>query len=129
MKVKAENSNGWSEYSEANTAGPVVHTEPQQMQAISIDFQEVSNIAVTLRWTALTGSDTGGLDVDVDSYELQWRQGTDTWADLITLAATELSYTHSPPLSGGETYGYRIRAVNEYGSAELYSEETQILTA
>jgi hypothetical protein len=40
------------------------------MQAISIDLQEVSNIAVTLRWTALTGSDTGGADVGVDGYDL-----------------------------------------------------------
>ena len=99
------------------------------MPAVSIDLLEVSNIAVTLRWTALTGSDTGGLDVDVDSYDLEWDQGTATWTALITLASTELSYTHSPPLSGGETYAYRIRATNEYGSALLFSEATEVQTA
>ena len=40
------------------------------MQALTVDLTEVTNIAVTLRWTGLSGTDTGGSDVDVDSYDL-----------------------------------------------------------
>jgi hypothetical protein len=99
------------------------------MQPVTVDLAEVTNIAVTLRWTALTGTDTGGLAVDVDGYELQWDQGSDTWDDLISLSAADLVYVHSPPLSAGQTYSYRIRAVNEYGSGDSWSTETQVFTA
>ena len=70
VKVRAYNSNGWSEFSEANIAGPHVHTKPLQMQPVTVDLAEVTNIAITLRWTGLTGADTGGSGVDVDSYDL-----------------------------------------------------------
>ena len=106
--------------------GALVHTKPLQMQPVTVDLAEVTNIAVTLRWTALTGTDTGGLAVDVDGYKLQRDQGSDTWDDLISLSAADFVYVHSPPLSAGQTYSYRIRAVNEYGSGDSWSTETQV---
>ena len=72
---------------------------------------------------------TGGSAVDVDNYEIEWDAGNGgTWASLTTLPATETSFTQSA-LTGGVTYGYRIRAINEYGSAAVLSEPTYMLTA
>lgn len=50
-RVSAFNANGWSEPSEPNIDGQVVHTVPLQMEPITVDLNtEVSNTEVTMNW-------------------------------------------------------------------------------
>lgn len=129
-RVTAFNSNGWGEPSEPNISGQVVHTVPLQMDPVTIDpITDVTNLEVTVHWVPLAGIYTGGSAVDVDEYDLEWDSGNaGTWTSLATVQASETSYTKTS-LTGGVIYGFRIRAVNEYGSSAVLSEATYILTA
>ena len=100
------------------------------MSPITIDPPtDVTNTQVVLHWTALDGIYKGGSAVDVDSYEIEWDQGNaGEWTSLTSVLATELTYTRNS-LTGGVTYGYRIRSVNEYGSSSVWSEPTYVLYA
>ena len=67
----------------------------------SFDSSTSTNTQIVLTWTALTGADAGGSSVSIDNYEVQWDQGTATWASLITTASTTYTVTG---LTGGTTY-------------------------
>ena len=97
------------------------------MEAITIDpLTEVTNTELTLRWTPLVGVNKGGADVGIDSYDIQWDQGNGgEWTLLASMLVTETSHQHSL-LTPDVTYGYRIRAVSEYGNAASFSDPTYI---
>ena len=93
------------------------------MDPITVDApNDVTNTQITVNWTQLQGVYTGGTAVDVDSYELEWDTGvTNSWTSLATPTASETQFMKAG-LTGGIVYGFRIRAVNEYGSAAVHSE-------
>lgn len=84
VKVMASNAKGNGQFSEVNTAGATVETEPTNLSVVSIDMSQTTNIATRVKWTALTGSRRGGKDVLITSYELFWDQGSDNWVSLTT---------------------------------------------
>jgi len=128
-KVRAQNVNGWSAYSEPNSIGQVVHTIPLTMDPVTYVYAEITNTQTQFHWTALTGANAGGSAVGIDNYEIEWDQGDGgSWVSLITLPSTDLTYTHLTRL-GGTSYGYRIRAINEYGDALAFSDPVYIWTA
>ena len=66
VKVRAYNmkaGGSWGQYSEVNTAGATVETEPTNLSVVSIDVPATSNVQTRVTWTALTGSARGGKGV------------------------------------------------------------------
>ena len=69
-----------------------------------------------ITWTELTGTDTGG--AAIDSYNVRWDKGSETWEDIAGeegnyLVAT--SYIHSADVSAGAVYKVTVRAHNAHG--------------
>ena len=90
---------------------------------------DVTNTEITINWNSLIGVNTGGSSVDIDNYELEWDSGNGgSWITLTTVAGSQNSFTKTG-LSGGVSYGFKIRAMNEYGSAAIFSTSTYVLTA
>jgi len=127
VRVRAKNPNGFGEYSEKNTVGQVVHTIPQQMPPVTYVFNEITNTQIVVHWLALTGTNAGGTAVTVDNYKLEVESSTaGTWTVLTT--TTNLQYTHGS-LTGGQSYKYRVIAINEYGDGAAYSTSVVIKAA
>jgi len=84
VKVMASNAKGNGQFSEVNTVGATVETEPTNLSVVSIDMSQTTNTATRVKWTALTGSRRGGKDVLITLYELFWDQGSDNWVSLTT---------------------------------------------
>ena len=82
VKVRAYNAKGTGQYSEVNTAGATVETEPTNLSVVTIDVPSTSNTATQVTWTALTGSSRGGVDVLITHYEVYWDQSTGVWVSL-----------------------------------------------
>jgi hypothetical protein len=89
-KVKSRNINGWSDFSDTNTVGAQIKTEPATMTiprrgALTSQFQ------IHIEWDALTGDDLKGSIVT--SYYLQWDKGTsqNEWFDLVGASEAYLS--------------------------------------
>jgi hypothetical protein len=73
---------------------------------------------IELFWNALTGVNTGG--IQIDSYNLQWDAGSNgaTWYDLVGeegFFSTALTYTKVGGLNAGEPYMFRLKAFNVHG--------------
>lgn len=99
VRVRAENNNGFGEYSEKNTVGQVVHTVPLKMPDLTYLFTEITNTEIIVHWVARTGVDAGGTDVTIDNYRLEVESSTaGFWTTLTT--TTNLSFTHTG-LTGG----------------------------
>ena len=127
VKVRAQNANGWGDYSEPNTAGATIETAPTQMDAPVFVLASSSASAIALSWTAATGTAAGGANVAITDYVLEWDAGagTGSWATHLTTGSTSATSTG---LTGGVTYAYRVAARNKYG-AGAYSPETSVLAA
>lgn len=74
VKIRAFNAKGSGDYSEVNTAGATIETEPTNLSVVSIDVPSTSNTATKVVWTALTGSARGGWNVAITQYEVYWDQ-------------------------------------------------------
>lgn len=75
VKVRAYNmkaGGSFGQFSEVNTAGATIETEPTNLSVVSIDVPATSNVQTRVTWTALTGSARGGKDVVIDEYEVYW---------------------------------------------------------
>jgi len=81
-QVRATNARGTGQYSEINTAGATIETEPTNLTVVSIDVPSTTNNATMAVWTALTGSSRGGMNVLITQYEVYWDQSNDTWVSL-----------------------------------------------
>jgi hypothetical protein len=85
------------------------------MSAPSFDISSSSNTQIKLTWTALSGTATGGSGVSIDTYNVEWDQGTATWVSLSNVVSPTSFYTKTG-LTGGTTYQFRVYAVNKYGN-------------
>jgi hypothetical protein len=121
VKVRAFNAKGSGLFSEVNTAGATVETEPTNLSVVSIDVPSTFNTVTKVVWTALTGSARGGKDVSITQYEVYWDQSTGDW---VTLANTTSLFTTKTGLTGGTTYKFKIRGYNKYGEGPFTSEVT-----
>lgn len=80
---------------------------------------------LSITWTALSSAAyTGGSAIT--SYNLEWDQGTSTWASLAGFATdyTSTSYTVSSGLTAGSNYKFRLTAKNVYGWGVVSNEVT-----
>jgi hypothetical protein len=80
-RVRASNSLGDGQYSQPNTVGATIETEPAQMAAPTETSTSLTEIA--LAWVALTGADTGG--AAPDSYQLDYGEGQSSVSSWTTL--------------------------------------------
>lgn len=125
VKVRAFNAKGSGAFSEVNTAGATIETEPTNLSVVSIDVPSTSNTATKVVWTALTGSARGGWDVAITNYEVYWDQASGTWASLANTTALE---TVKTGLVGGTVYQFKVRAYNKYGEG-LFTDAVSVNTS
>ena len=125
VKVRAFNAKGSGDYSEVNTAGATIETEPTNLSVVSIDVPSTSNTATKVVWTALTGSARGGWDVAITQYEVYWDQASNTW---VSLANTTSLETVKTGLVGGTIYQFKVRAYNKYGEG-LFTAPVSVNTS
>ena len=125
VEVRAYNAHGTGQFSEVNTLGATVETEPTNLSVVSINIPATSNVATEVDWTALTGSARGGMNVLITDYEVYWDQSTGVW---VSLANTTSLSTTVTGLTGGVTYAFEVRAYNKYGYG-LFTSSVSIQTS
>ena len=103
VKVRAFNSRGAGLFSEVNTDGATIETEPTNLSVVSIDIPSTYNNRTKVVWTALQRSARGGKDVAITQYEVYWDQSTGVW---VSLANTSSLFTIKTDLTGGVTYKF-----------------------
>lgn len=81
-KARARNAWGYGAYSEINTSGAFIQTEPVAPASPVLDIVTSTLNKIKVDWPALTGLKTG--ESPITSYNLQWDAGTNkaTWSDL-----------------------------------------------
>lgn len=88
----------------------------------TFDILTSSNTLIDVSWIALvTGTQTGGSSVSIDNYEIQWDQGsiTSVFVTLNTAPSTTFSVTTATNgVTGGETYQFKVRAINIFGPGD-----------
>jgi hypothetical protein len=86
------------------------------MTAPSFVIATSSNTQISVSWTALTTSaEQGGLTNSITNYELYfYDSGSSTW--LLETTQLTTSYTKSSGITGGQTYRFKIRAMNKLGT-------------
>lgn len=122
VKVRAFNAKGTGLFSEVNTAGATVETEPTNLSVVTIDVPSTFNDRTRVVWTALTGSARGGKNVAITNYEVYWDQGTGTWVSLANTTSPDTLTYLKEGLTGGNTYKFKVRAYNKYGDGPFTAE-------
>mmetsp|Transcript_9440 Transcript_9440/g.8972 ORF Transcript_9440/g.8972 Transcript_9440/m.8972 type:complete len:254 (+) Transcript_9440:2696-3457(+) len=73
VRIKAQNSVGWGDYSQLNILGDTIEDVPAKMTAPSYDASLSDNDEIYLTWTAPTDSvDIGGSALSITGYEVYW---------------------------------------------------------
>lgn len=100
--VRAHNYRGWGAYSEINTFGATIETEPLVMGALSYDPTQSSNTVIYLMWSAPSiGPNTGGSALPLLGYNVYSDLGIGAnWTGL-NLTVTNYKLVNNPPLVGG----------------------------
>ena len=128
VSVRAFNAKGSGEFSEVNTAGATIETEPTNLSVVSIDVPSTSNTETKVVWTALTGSARGGWNVAITQYEVYWDQATGLDSGWVSLANTTSLETVKSGLVGGTVYQFKVRAYNKYGEG-LFTAAVSVNTS
>ena len=115
VKIRAQNSIGYGAYSQVNVVGALSQTKPSIMAAPTFDLAQSSNTQVYVKWTALTGANKGGSSLTLSSYDLYFYD-TVSSQYVVKYSGTNLFYLDTTSISGGNTYQYKIKATNIYGS-------------
>jgi hypothetical protein len=71
VKVRAHNGDGWGEYSEINTSGATIETEPLEMDLVSYDTTATTNSQIKVTWTDISGTSAGGSSVTISGYVIE----------------------------------------------------------
>ena len=99
--------------SNQNTLGALIEVPPLKPSSVPLRINSLSTkTAIAVSYQALTGTNTGGSPIL--SYELQWDQGTGTWASLVGYNpySTATSFVTPSTLTTGNQYQFKYRAVN-----------------
>lgn len=82
VRVRAVNAVGDGEYSQVNTEGATIETEPTAMGIPVIDYSGTTLTKITVTWSPLsTDAETGGSAVDTYHLEYSDDSGT-TWTTI-----------------------------------------------
>ena len=92
-KVRSRNINGWSDYSDINTEGGSILTEPSVM-GVPTRGTSTDTTRLHVEWVGLEGDDLRGSYVT--SYWLQWDNGSNglSWYDLVGADSAYLYYEY-----------------------------------
>jgi len=115
-KIRAYNSIGFSDYTEAVSAithSGTIPSVPTGLTAVAVD----GALQINLTWTAVSGA---------TSYTIARSTSADGPYD-VTMTATTNSYTDNNGLSPNTTYYYKVSATNTAGSS-TYSTAVSALT-
>lgn len=116
FRARAQNDDGWGDYSNVNSAGATVMTVPTTMGALS-EGAATSSTQVEVTWSALTTTEQTGAS-PITSYQLEWdnNSGGSTWTDIAGVSSpyTSTSFVKTG-VTAGATYQFRIRAQNALG--------------
>lgn len=114
--VRARNVRGVGSFSNPNTSGGLIQTEPISIPVLSRD-PLTTEAEIIINWTALSSPGDGYSSII--AYNLQFDKGTNgvTWYDLygVVPTATLLSFTLTSDIVPGGKYLFRIRAGNVHG--------------
>ena len=128
VRVRAYNALGEGYYSQVNTAGATIETEPGQMTAPTRGSStDTSQIEVS--WSAST--DTGGSAITSYHLEEETAVGSGVWISVQGESGSEsllTTYTKTG-LSQGDEYSYRVTAVNQYGDGTASSSVTLVASS
>lgn len=123
VRVRALNVLGpATAYSADSTGGGVIVTIPQAPALAPARFESgCTQTGVAINMPAVTGaSERGGLPIT--SYQLEWDQGSGSWAVLVGQSPLSTSTTFSVTgLTTGTAYSFRYRVHNEVGPSATYS--------
>lgn len=128
FRTRAINARGGGEYSDLNTAGATVQTEPVKMAAPQRNLDPQQTLyALVINWVALNSPENG--NSEITTYHLQWFH-EEQWKDLYGVGpdATDTEFVVTSEITRGEIYGFRVRAANIHGVGE-WSDTTQIKSA
>lgn len=124
-RAKATNAIGDGPFSEINTTGVRVQTEPDA-PLTAPTVQSYNEQSVELSIQLLTGDSLGGSPILY--YDIEWDSGSQgaLWSSYTTLSAsTDIALITG--LSSGTTYQFMYRAQNIFGWS-LFSPSVEVLT-
>lgn len=126
FRTRAYNERGPGLYSELNTVGGLIETEPTKMNKPTRN-QTLTQSQITIDWTPLIAPQTG--NSPITSYNLQW-QNQGVWQDLLGVSpeSTLTEFTLTSDFQRGQTYAFRVRAANIHGWGE-WSDSSLIKAA
>jgi len=128
-KVKSANEFGESDYSQPNTLGATIRTEPQKVKGLEYLPLESNDFTLSIKWLPLVTAVERGNE-DILTYHLLWDEGTNgaNWYDvqgqesIPSLTTAALIMTEHLVL--GNTYKFKVRALNNHG----WSVDSDIMT-
>jgi hypothetical protein len=82
-----------------------------------------------IRWSDALTSSTGGSDVSIVSYEIEYASTYGIFNYLATVAPGVNQYLQDTLLVGGNEYQYMIRATNYLGDSLTFSDSVSGWTA
>ena len=129
VKARAHNTHGYGEYSPANSVGQTVETVPSKMNTPTKN-SATSTIVAAIEFLPLTGTATGGDSLVIKIYHVQMYEDGVGWTDVQGKSGEEstlLTYSKTDA-TDGQTYRFRVAAVNDYGSGD-FSDEFSVKAA
>ena len=115
VQMRARNAKGYGDFSQPNTVGALIQTEPERMPTPERGNQ-TSETQVHVTWSESTDSVLSDPPA-VTSYHLQYRQtGSTSWSDVQGVSPFNL--TREAIIQGTTTalfYDFQVRARNIYG--------------
>lgn len=115
-RVRAYNSRGWSEYSDSNTVGVRIQTEPRTMSTPQRGNSTCPEM-IAVSWQPISAPDNG--NSAVLSYSLEYDAGTngESWEPIMGYLTSyeQLSVNVTQKITLGNTYMFKLRAQNIWG--------------